>query len=444
MSVICLDFGTAWCKAVHYGAAPGAAFHPEALRVLALGRQDGVVLATALRVMADHVRFGPDALTHDGLAKTGAPYLSFKALLAAPDLARVLEGRAPARYDPHGHFVQRDLLVLYLGFALHRMRGALGLDAQAPSPPFRYTYPFWGLGADRRTILGALFSEAAFLAQHLGGGYDDPAGLAIDAARTALEGAKAKAGAVSVAIGAVFEAGAAVFSRLQLDPKTAQTLLVVDIGAGTSDFGAFSMRGGQLFEIRQARKTIDLAGDTIDNALLNLVIERAKHVKGATAQGVLWRELSPHMRRVKESLFTQGQASLRCAGAIVQIRLAELERQVGYRAFTEAVTQEFVLALQAVDAHSAPENLANGLTLVLSGGGGGLPFLARMAAKARPKKGIKFNIVSAPLRPDWCMDPCFDGQLAPVFPQLAVAIGGAMAAEQFVMPSAQHPSVTAA
>lgn len=442
MSTICLDFGTAWCKAAQYCAEPGEAFRPEAVRVLALCGQDGVVLPTALRVMADHVRFGSDALAQDGGAKAAPPYLSFKALLAAPDLARALQANSPARYDPQGSFRQRELVVLYLGFALHRMRIALGLAAGTESPSFRFTYPSWGLGPERRNALAGLFNEAAFLAQDLGARYDDPAGMAIEAARAALE--RAKAGAAPIAAGAVFEAGAAVCARLPLEPITAETLLVVDVGAGTTDFGAFSLQGGQLTEIPQARKTIELAGDAVDNALLNLVIERAKHVKGATAQGVLWRELSPQMRRFKESLFADGRASMRCAGAIVQIRLGDLERQVGYRAFTDAVTEEFVVALERIDAHCAPKNLTKSLTIVLSGGGGGLPFLARMVAKARPKKGTKFRITAAPLRPEWCMAPCFDGQLASVFPQLAVAIGGAMAGERFVVPSVDPPLAPAA
>ncbi len=447
MSTICLDFGTAWCKAAQYLSEPGQAFRPEAVRVLPLGRQDGVVLATALRVVGDRVLVGPDALAVDAAAKAGAhgrlgaPYLSFKTLLSAPDLPRVLLGTAPARYNAHGSFSQRDLVVLYLGFALHRMRDALGLSPHEAVPPFRFTYPAWGLGNDRRRELGALFNEGAFLAQDLAGAYDDPAGLALDSVHAALK--RAMAGAAPVVVGAVFEAGAAACARMLLEPGHSEVLLVVDIGAGTTDFGAFGVRNGQVTEIRPARKTIDLAGDTVDNALLNLLIERAKHVKGATAQGVLWRELSPHVRRLKERLFAEGRAAVRYGGGVVHVQAAELERHVGYRAFVDAVKQGYVQTLAAIDSGLLAGSLNNGLTVVMSGGGAALPFLARMVARARPRKASKLRITAAPLCPAWCMEPCFEGQLAPVFSQVSVAIGGALAGEQLVVPSVEPPPLAA-
>lgn len=438
MSTICLDFGTAWCKAAQYLGEPEAVFDPEAVRVLSLGGEEGMLLATALRVQGERARFGPEALAPDvavgaGGAK-GSAYLSFKALLSAPDLARMLQARAPARYDASASLTQRDLVVAFLGFALHRVRRALGLAGHEATPPFRFTYPAWGLGNDRRRELGALFNEGALLAQMLGEAFEDRTGVPLEVLRPALQQVQVRA--VPVVVGAVFEAGAVACSRLLLEPGRAQALLVVDVGAGTTDFGAFTHHNGQMAEVRAARTTIDLAGDAVDNALLNVLIERAKHVKGATAQGVLWRELSPQMRRFKEALFAQGRASVRCAGAVVTVTVADLERHVGYRAFVEAVTKAYALALESVAVKAREDALTQELTVVLSGGGAGLPFLARMVARARPPKRLRMRIVAAPLRPEWCLVPRFEGQLAPVFPQMCVAIGGALAGEQLVAPMA--------
>ena len=446
MSTICLDFGTAWCKAAQYLGTPGQAFAAEAVRVLPLNGAEGAVLATALRVHGDRLLLGAQALAHDagaqdGQGAKGAPYLSFKTLLSAPDLTRVLQMRAPARYDPSAGFTQRELVIAFLAFALHRVRAALGLAGAEAMRPFRFTYPAWGLGQDRRGELGALFNEAACLAQIMGDAFGDNAGLRLASLRDGLQAAKERA--VPVAVGAVFEAGAAACSRMLLEPDQAQAVMVVDIGAGTTDFGAFTYRQGQMAEIRQARKTIDLAGYTVDNALLNLLIERARHVKGATAQGVLWRELSPQIRRFKEALFTQGRAALRCAGVVVQVQAADLERHVGYRAFVEAVTSAFVDSLEGAQAGANDGALAHGLIVVLSGGGAGLPFLTKMIARARPKKWGKLRISAAPLRPAWCEAPCFEGQLLPVFPQMCVAIGGAMAGEHLVSPCVDLPHVAA-
>lgn len=442
MSTICLDFGTAWCKAAQYVGRPGQAFSAEAVRVLPLSGAQGAVLATALRVRGDRLLLGTQALAQDagapdGHGAKGAPYLSFKTLLSAPDLQRVLLMRAPARYDSSAGFTQRELVIAFLGFAFHRVRAALGLGPGEGMVPFRFTYPAWGLGQDRRAELGALFNEAACLAQILGDAYDDSAGLPLDLLRDGLQAAKARA--LPIAIGAVFEAGAAACSRMLLEPNQAQALMVVDIGAGTTDFGAFTHRQGQMAEIRPARKTIDLAGDIVDNALLNLLIDRAKHIKGATAQGVLWRELSPQIRRFKEAMFAQGRASVRCAGAVVQVQIGDLERHVGYRAFVEAVNSAFVQSLEGVLAGASEGSLADRLIVVLSGGGAGLPFLGKMIARSRPKKWGKVRLVAAPLRPAWSQAPCFEGQLAPIFPQMCVAIGGTLAGEHLVSPCVDLP-----
>jgi molecular chaperone DnaK len=71
------------------------------------------------------------------------------------------------------------------------------------------------------------------------------------------------------------------------------------------------------------------------------------------------------------------------------------------------------------------------IAIVLAGGGANYPFLQALAARAKPAKG-KVRLKLEPLVPDWAKSAMFDERLAAVFPQLSIAIGGAMAPAIFV------------
>jgi hypothetical protein len=65
--------------------------------------------------------------------------------------------------------------------------------------------------------------------------------------------------------------------------------------------------------------------------------------------------------------------------------------------------------------------------VILAGGGSTLPFIQKMAARIRPSIGRIRSVRVQPLVPEWAKDPAFKNQLAPIFPQVAISIGGAVA-----------------
>ena len=62
------------------------------------------------------------------------------------------------------------------------------------------------------------------------------------------------------------------------------------------------------------------------------------------------------------------------------------------------------------------------------GGGAGAPFIQALLSR-KPARGGKLVIETREATPEWAHAPAFEGNLAPVFPQLAIAIGGALAPE---------------
>lgn len=424
--MLCLDFGTAWTKAAQVAAGSGA-LTPERLRLPRLGEDGGLILASAIKITPQAVFFGARALSVADSApghRAPLPFLSFKTALAAVDLERMLNAAAPPKYDQSGSFSHAQVLISYLAFVFHRLRIALELGPRDPLPAMRFTHPAWGFVSHRRLeLLDGLFAQAAALEQQLP--EDLAEGVArLDAMHAAL--ARAKAQPIPVMHGAVLEAAAASAAcALSLE---AGPLILADIGAGTSDFGAFVITpAGELEEIGAARLTLDVAGDVIDHALLNLILERAKHVKGEAAQSALWRTLASDARNIKQTLFTQGKAAVRCGERVVQVSAGDLARQASFKDMVEALRTGYHRSLSAMQDVRGPCVVR----VAMSGGGATLPFLPKLL-KSRPS-GSKLEIRLAPTRPAWVEDAAYRGQLAPVFPQLAVSIGGAAAPPGLVL-----------
>lgn len=419
---VCLDFGTAWSKAAAVKAGPAGPPAPDRLALLPLGLKGELRLPSALLVAGGRIRFADHALAAvlsepDG--RPVSPFLSFKTMLAAPDLDRLLEGRAAPKYDPAGRFPQRALVALFLAFALARLERALdaAFGENRARPALRYTHPAWSRASakTRHATVSQLFAEADALRRTLGPALEAPEGLPFDRAEAAL--AKLE-GIEPIMSGCVYEAAAAAAARLGADVEGAA--VVIDVGAGTTDLGAFLHTAEGLSEVEAARITLDLAGDTIDTALLNLIVDQARHVKGATAQGDLWRALTPQVRALKETLFAQRKLTTRCAGKPVSVHLRDLERDDSYQEFADELARAFAAALEICAGRGT-----GALTAIASGGGAGLPLVSRAIAKAKPRQ---LTVREAPLAPAWAMGPgVFQGQLAPLFPQLCVAIGGAAA-----------------
>jgi hypothetical protein len=119
----------------------------------------------------------------------------------------------------------------------------------------------------------------------------------------------------------------------------------------------------------------------------------------------------------------------------VQVSASELARQPGFKDLVAELQAGHHRTLSALQDAVGP----GVVRVAASGGGATLPFLAKLL-KSRPK-GCKMEVRLAPIRPEWVSAPGFRGQLAPIFPQLAVAIGGAAAPESCVL--REHQAVTA-
>lgn len=438
---LCIDFGTAFSKAAAAPAGAWMKFDPASVRPLTLGSPgssgNAFLLDSAVFVDDERVLFGRAAVERaDALASTKRIALrSFKTLLSVSDLDRALNANAPAAIDPHRVFQMRDLVVLYLAYLLASIERAAGADAQlkdATSITRRYAAPAWRSG-DSAGMHGAimrLFSEAEAFRLAVDDKLLAPQGMLIKRISDALPAAESDA--LPMAMGLVYEApAAAAYTSIGL-PQSASHLVVVDMGAGTTDIAALARSGGELEDLPEARVTLKQAGDFLDRVVANIVLDSNKWAREPEQQSELWRLLMAHMRDIKESLFHDGRAVLRHEGRAINVAMRDIERDKDFKAFLKDLTQAYEESLRIV-RHSAAALKSRSVQAIAVGGGASAPFIQ---ALLRTKLGGNLSVEPRPATPEWAFAPEFRGNLAPVFPQLAIAIGGALAPDGMLAASA--------
>ncbi len=432
---LCIDFGTAYSKAAAAPAWAWSNFDPAEVRPLMLASgensDNAFLLDSAVFVDQKRILFGAAARRRaDALATEKRQALrSFKTMLSVSDLDRALNTSAPVSIDPHRLFTMRDLMVLYLAYLTAAIDRAVSEDpllAELGEFERRYAAPSWrgGDSVGQHEAVLELFGEAAALRTLL----EDvlsPQGVAIDAAPAAL--AHARAAPHFADMGLVFEASAAAaYSSIGL-ADSASHLIVVDVGAGTTDIAALARRGKRVQELPAARVTLRQASDFIDRIIADTALKASPWAKTSEQRNTLWTALMRNMREIKESLFLDGRATVRSEGRVLTLSMRDIERDVDFRAFLASLGEAYNHGLEIVrDAALIAERRE--VHAIAVGGGASAPFVQEMI-RTRPARAGKLQFVGRSAIPEWAYAPEFDGNLAPVFPQLAIAIGGALAPE---------------
>lgn len=433
---LCVDFGTAYSKAAAAPHGAWAHFEPGLVRPLMLADAEAggnaFLLDSAVFVDDDRILFGRAAVERaEALAhKKRTALRSFKTLLSVSDLERGLNTSAPASIDPHRLFPMRDLIVLYLAFLTASIARAIEADpvlAGIEAFERRYAAPAWRSG-DSAGLHGGvlrLFGEAEALSEIIGPDLLAGEGVAVGSAPGAL--AAARAAPSHCDMGLIFEATAAAsYTSIGLE-ESASHLIVIDVGAGTTDIAALARRGRRIEELPEARVTLKQGGDHIDRIIANLALAASPWAKTQEQQTELWNALMVNMADIKDSLFFDGRAVLRNEGRAIALSLRDLERDPAFRAFAKVLVEAFDHALEVVrDAALMADRRE--IQAIAVGGGASAPFVQELIRR-KPTRAGKLTFVARPATPDWAHGGEFEGNLAPVFPQLAIAVGGALAPE---------------
>ena len=90
-------------------------------------------------------------------------------------------------------------------------------------------------------------------------------------------------------------------------------MMVIDTGAGTTDFAMFArveLEGViKLSRIKNSVTTIRVAGDAVDNALMDYLLQQASVTEGHSQRNAIKAHLWREIRLVKEELCRNGSVT---------------------------------------------------------------------------------------------------------------------------------------
>lgn len=432
---ICIDFGTAVSKAclcLDPTMPLDSGVRPIPIGAIS-GAEHALLSPSVMFVDGGRMFFGATALkrAHGGIEANRDPLLSFKTILGSNNVEEALAARMRPSVDPTGTFRQRDTLVLYLAYLDQLIADAItrlpDVPLSAARAQRRYTSPVWRPGGGQDRVFEGIFNEAVAVSYRLGRLLLSNDGISIAQCRDALDKARAAPGNGRLETG-VFEPHAAAAASLAYTNEPSSVVMVIDIGAGTTDIAAFQFDERcdppALTEIKDARQCSALAGDEIDRLLIG-VLARKRGIANKEDEAHFVRVARLLARDLKHEFFAKGGVTLRDGRRSTTIRAQELSDDPRFKQFIAALGQSIANAVGAV-TYAARTSRARVVDIVLAGGGSNLPFmpqLVRMAAQhASPNLAVRIGALS-PSNPLYNR---IDGYFADVFPQIAISIGGSL------------------
>lgn len=440
-AALCLDFGTAMSKAFAVvGQTPLG---------LSLGAEAGYsesefAVPSSVYISNDgKMFFGHEAVIRSdeeaGDRKSSRMRLdSPKQQLSQGEIGD-LDGQLPDRQiNPTDvRLSYSDLITLYLGYLSNlaaRQLRRLGVERNLQR---RIARPCWD--EVRTAWADTALSKMCVSAQILADTFDDQWGggqLEVATARKVLDeineivsGRVAPTWLQGVSIPEPVAAG---FGRVFRGQPERRAFVVVDVGAGTTDFGLFAlalMHSGDQPTVCIAKgstSSLRQAGDRLDAILrLKLLAKHGVDTQAGEEGRLIGLDVNRQIRRWKETLFRQKTLSYRLSNDISgKLTLAEFEADELVEKFVETIVAELSIRLNTVDS-SWITGMASRqpVQVVLTGGGSTMPMLERLAISTVKAHGLDVNLIKSRDFPDWIERE--KPQFASAYRQLAVSIGGA-------------------
>lgn len=437
--LLCLDFGTAMSKAF----AQSDSGQPFELELGAEAGQDGYAVPSSVFITDQgKILFGFEAVeASQELEDSNRMRLdSIKSWLSQRSNGD-LDGY-PLHKDMNPTSVkltEGDLIRIYLAYltdlAVSQVQSWSVDDSSGPLSRYvrrRFAHPCWPSSAQKTwadRLMRRWMAEAQILADTFHGKWSG--GLDVELVKVAVDKVKALDTRPDYLIADGVPEPVAVAAGALADGEDKRLpFMVIDVGAGTTDFGLFLLREeeereiSKVFQVPGSIKALMQAGDRIDMMLKKFILD-AQGVDLSEQHGrLVAADLSRRIRGLKERLFASGSVQyVLTDGTRGKIDLDDFMASRPVREFSERVEQGFKEVLDGLDDTWVSYLTKADLTVVLSGGGANLPMMQALARGWVEIKGKRIARKLVNPLPAWISEESPD--LEPVYPQLAVAIGGA-------------------
>jgi molecular chaperone HscA len=445
--VVCIDFGTAKSKAFAARLNPD---DDEADDIhgleLGLGKLDNdldravYTVSSSLWISDEGLMYaGSDALRHSAVAHDRERLDSIKQQLIQTNHQLTLNRPLPTSINPTSvKLSYADAMCFYLAYLTDLIGKALEQSNKKLTryTRRRFTIPAWP-DSQRKWAseeVKKLLKRAQLLADTFGSRWS--AGISTAEVKWVMEEAAkydAKLDHLLDPAMNSFELGisepmAAGSGRVRIDRSTRSLVLIVDVGAGTTDFGLFLVNHEKrtAFPVEPRSAAVRMAGDKIDSLLVEHILTKAGGYLEPGMKELIVRDLwRSGLRSRKETLFTTGTLSLRLVeGMPVTLDREEFLLTPGIASLAKVIEDDLRDFLSKVDSSFGP--VAEQPTMLLTGGGADIPFITALLSKSWSIAGKKVMFKAAKRIPDAIT--VYDADFQREYPQLAVAMGGAMRA----------------
>lgn len=228
--------------------------------------------------------------------------------------------------------------------------------------------------------------------------------------------------------------------------STGNVAMVVDVGAGTTDFSMFEIfadAGSGYFSARSIKGSehgIPIAGDKLDSILLSFILDQAAIDRSHDAYREILSSLRLDIREYKERLFhSHNLIYTLYNGTSGEVKLDQFLQTAQVKKFTSDLKGAFVQVLENIHASWLNKkilkaNTALKLPVILTGGGASLPMVRSLAKGVVEVKGQVIPLHLSPTVPAW-IEASYEGEIIELYPQMSASIG---ASKQFVIDSQQQ------
>ena len=432
---LCLDFGTAVSKAFAWNKKSDT---PVPLRIgTAAGEPASSPYGLGSRMFITRdgrVYFGQAAINHAAAVtdpESHRPLESIKDILSVGPkeglTEPVLQEFNPSPY----RITQKEIISLYLAFLTDSALIALQEDHGEAnrSLPRSYTKPVFDHSRDDWAT--DTLAECAALGQVLADRFSGQwsAGISLEDLRSAFTQAAASPYLANVDSEFLAEPVGAFASRIRNyapESEHRRLMMVIDVGAGTTDFAMFAAFVSddrmRLVRIKDSVTTVRIGGDAIDDALLEFLLDKAGVTEGDARIRAIRSDLRRDIRLNKEELFTRRTITRTLINdIIVTVQLDEFEQYERMVQLRNAISKKFCKVLS--DIHKSWLSFRD-IHLFFTGGGGSLKMVTDLVRDQEMfVQGTMIRPRAANAVPQWIETEC--EELVPFYPQLAVCIGGA-------------------
>lgn len=207
-------------------------------------------------------------------------------------------------------------------------------------------------------------------------------------------------------------------------------VMVIDVGAGTSDFSLYKMKfdreagkSGSV-EVAGSQEGITEAGNHLDKLLMALILADAGVDSSHEDWVSIQSNLELDLRDYKERLFREKEIAVALLnGEIVNVsleRFLSLKQVVAFGESLKSRRDNILRRINPSFINSAPRGQ---LAIALTGGGATLPMVQDLAKGKLPIGNKQLELVPTKKFPDW-LERDFP-EMEDDYPRIAVALGGA-------------------